>query len=243
MEEIFKELGLSDKEIKAYLKLLELGQATTQRLSEVTAINRITLYDILRYLIEKGFVGYTIIDKVKYFYATPPRNVLNMLKEKERKFVSILPELESKMEIIGKRPTFQLFEGKEGINTVNEDVLREKNEILAYGSSQIINKIIKYQAIDFMKKRIKNKIKWKGISDSGFKEHIFFEKPEYKKITVLKVDDSFKNIGTWNYIYNNKIAILSFNKENFVGIIIEDETINKTAKLIFEKLWKQAKKS
>lgn len=46
---------------------------------------------------------------------------------------------------------------------------------------------------------------------------------------------------TWNYIYDNKVAILSFKKENFVGIIIEDEAIKKAQKIIFEKLWNQAK--
>lgn len=239
-EKVLQELGLSDKEIKTYLKLLELGQATTQRISEVTEINRVTLYDILRYLIEKGFVGSTVIENVKYFYATSPREVLNMLKEKEKKFSESIPELESRMKTIIKKPKIKVFEGKTGIDIVNEDVLKEK-EILAYGSFDVMSKLLKYQAINFMKKRINRKIKWVGISDSSFKEHILFDKPEYKKITKLKIDNSLRDMKTWNYIYGSKVAILSFSKENFTGIIIEDEAVNQSQKLIFEKLWRQAK--
>jgi HTH-type transcriptional regulator, sugar sensing transcriptional regulator len=241
VEKILSALGLSDKEIRTYLKLLELGQATTQRLSEVTEINRITLYDILRYLIEKGFAGSTSKDKIKYFYATPPRNILNKLKEKEKEFAEVLPELESKIGSVGKKPKIQIFEGKSGIDVVNEDVLKEKKEVFAYGSFEVLNKAIKYQAINFMKKRVSKKIKWKGISDSSFKNHILFDQPEYRKLTQLKIDNSLGGIGTWNYIYGNKIAVLSFNKENFTGIIIDDEALSQTQRLIFNHLWKQAK--
>lgn len=241
MQEIFKEFGLSDKEIKVYLSLLKLGQTTTQKIAEITGINRVTLYDILRYLSEKGFVGSSITNNVKCFYPTRPKILLNRLKEREIKFSSILPKLESMIGDINKKPVIQVFEGKKGIDIVNDDVLKENKEIIAYGSFEVINKIIKYQAMDFMKKRMIKKIKWRGISDSSFKENVFFKKRRYKKLTKLKIDNSLKDIKTWNYIYNNKIAILSFNKENFIGIIIEDAELNKTQKLIFEKIWKQAK--
>ena len=43
------------------------------------------------------------------------------------------------------------------------------------------------------------------------------------------------------YIYGNKIAILSLEKE-VIGLMIENENISNTQKQIFELLWKIAKK-
>jgi sugar-specific transcriptional regulator TrmB len=240
-ETVLKELfALSDKEAITYIRLLELGQATTRRLSEVTHITRTTIYDVLSNLIKKGLAGQTRIEGVRYYYAVEPEKLLQFIKEKEREFISILPSLKSKMGIIGKRPEIKLFEGKKGIDAVNEDVLKSK-EILAYGSFKILNEMLRWQVIDFIKKRIKLGIKWRGITDSSIKKQYFYKDPKYQKLTKLKIDDSLKDMETWNYIYNNKIAILSFKKENFVGIIIEDEAVSNSYRIIFERLWNQAR--
>ena len=238
-KEILQRLfGLSEKEAVVYLKLLELGEASIQRISEVTGINRFTLYDILEYLIKKGLAGVTIKEKIKHFYVIEPKELLKRIKKTEKDFSSIVPQLEKKKAVIGKRPKLMLFEGKKGIDSVNEDVLKSK-EILAYGSFDIPNKMLKWQTVDFLKKRLKLGIKWRGITDSSIKKAYFYKDPAYKKLTKLKIDDSLKKMSTWTYIYDDKIAILSFKKENFVGIIIKDEAISMTHHIIFEKLWKQ----
>ena len=46
---------------------------------------------------------------------------------------------------------------------------------------------------------------------------------------------------TATYVYGNKVAILSLEKEP-VGIIIENEDIARTQGMVFELLWKIAKK-
>lgn len=239
-KEILQKLfGLSEKEAVVYLKLLELGEATIRRISETTGINRFTLYDVLKYLIEKELAGMIIKEKVKQFYVIEPKELLRRIKEAEKKFSSIVSELEKRKAIVGVKPKIMLFEGKKGIDAVNEDVLKSR-EIFAYGSFEVVSKTLKWQAIDFVKKRLKLGIKWKGVTDSSIKKTYFYKDPKYKKLTELRIDDSLKDMQTWNYIYNNKIAILSFKKENFVGIIIEDEAVSNSYRIVFEKLWNQA---
>jgi len=237
LKEIF---NLSNKESVIYIKLLELKQTTIRRLSEVTNITRTTIYDIISNLIKKGFVGQTKIEKVKQYYAVEPERLLQLIKEKEREFTLIIPSLKSKRGIIGKKPEIKLFEGKRGIDIIHEDILHTKN-ILAYGSFKMMEKMIKWQTIDFIKKRLKLKIKWKGITDSSIKKAYFYKDQKYQKLTELKIDENFAKTETWNYIYENKIAILSFKKETFIGIIIEDNAINKANKIIFNKMWNQTK--
>jgi len=240
-EVLQKAFNLSEKESICYLKLLELGESSVQRISKETGINRITLYDILNALIKKGIAGTIIKEKVKHFYSVEPKELLSRLKEDEKEFSSIVPELERKKAVLGEKPQILLFEGKKGIDTVNNDVLKTK-EIRAYGSFEIPKKMLEWQTINFLKKRLDLEIKWKGVTDSSIKANPLYMSEKYRRLTELKIDDSLKDIGTWTYIYNNKVAVLSFNKENFVGIIIEDEALNKTQRLIFDKLWKQAKK-
>jgi len=238
-EDILKELGLNDKEIKVYLKLLELGQTPILRLAEVTKINRTSLYDILESLLKKGLAGYTIIEHVKQFYASDPENLLKQLKEKEKKLQQMLPELKKRQEIIGKKPIVEVYEGKKGINAINLDVLKEKQEILAYGSFTITEKTSKFEGINFRKRRINKKIKLKGVADSIDIE--MWKKSAYRKITQARILKELKELLTWTYIYSDKVAILSFQRENFIGIIIKDKAINLTQHFIFEQLWKKAK--
>jgi len=239
-EQLQRLFNLSEKEASVYLKLLELGEAPIQRISEVTEINRLSLYDLLESLIKKGMAGVTLKENVKHFYVIEPKELLSRLKGAEKEFSSILPQLEKKKITLGERPKILLFEGKKGIDSVNSDVLQAK-EIMAYGSFDIPNKMLEWQTIDFLKKRLKLRIKWRGITDFSITKQEFYKNPEYRKLTEIKIDDSLKEMPVWVYIYNNKVAILSFKKENFVGMIIEDEGTNQAHKMIFEKLWKIAK--
>ena len=49
-EQALEDFGLSQKEVQVYLKLLRIGESTVSKLSKETGINRVTIYDILKYL-------------------------------------------------------------------------------------------------------------------------------------------------------------------------------------------------
>ena len=143
---------------------------------------------------------------------------LKRVKESEKEFSFVVSELEKRRAIIGKKPNLILFEGKKGIDAVNEDVLREAKEILAYGSSELIT-ILEWQSLDFLKKRLKLGIRWMGITDSRIKQQSFYKDQKYQKLTKLRIDDSLKEMPTWTYIYSNKVAILSFKTESFMRAV------------------------
>jgi len=44
------------------------------------------------------------------------------------------------------------------------------------------------------------------------------------------------------FIYQDKIAQVSFEPDNLKGVLIQDKEINKLQNIIFDKLWKIAKK-
>jgi hypothetical protein len=47
-------------------------------------------------------------------------------------------------------------------------------------------------------------------------------------------------INNCNFIYANKVAIISLNKKRPVGILIEDEDIHHTMEILFESVWRES---
>jgi len=237
MEKILMDLGLNGKEIKIYLKLLEYGQSSIQKIFELTGINRVSLYDILKSMVGKSFVNEIYIGKIKNYNAVQPSFILNIIKEKEKKFKEVLPDFEKLVQSNVCVPKVKIFEGKEGLNVITEDILSEDNdEVCSYGSYELMLEIRKYQLIDYMKQRMRNKIKSKVITDSSFLKHNFQNKDEYGGLTKFKIDDCFKDIKSWHYVYGGKFVTISCDEDNFIGIIVEDLTIAETQKFVFDKL-------
>ena len=56
-EQFLEEIGLSEKEAKIYLALLQVDSALISDLAEKTKINRTTVYPVLESLAKKGLVS------------------------------------------------------------------------------------------------------------------------------------------------------------------------------------------
>jgi len=67
MEEILRQFGLREKEIKIYLSLLKLGTSSVRKVSSESRINRGTSYDVLKDLIKIGLVSYHEKKSHQYF--------------------------------------------------------------------------------------------------------------------------------------------------------------------------------
>ncbi|ABB15587.1 TrmB family transcriptional regulator [Carboxydothermus hydrogenoformans] len=80
MLEKLKALGFSEYEAKAYLALLNLGEATGYEVAKNSGIPRSMIYQTLNKLIEKGAVQKIQGEPVKYL-AEPPPEYLERLKE------------------------------------------------------------------------------------------------------------------------------------------------------------------
>ena len=92
---------------------------------------------------------------------------------------------------------------------------------------------------NYIRRRVEAKIHTRVITEKSTKtiEMLKTEKKEFRESRfILKID-----FPTINYIYGNKVAILSLEKE-IIGLIIENESIANTQKHVFELLWKIAKK-
>jgi sugar-specific transcriptional regulator TrmB len=230
-------LGLTDKEIKVYITLLELGEGAVNSITKKSEINRVTVYPIIQKLIEKGFVSKLFKEGKSYFKAIPPKQILDILKEKSDKIKLVLPELEKRTNISKTSTSIELFRGRKGMYSFIERLYSgEEKQLYAYGNFDVAKKAVEYQAMHGRKLRILKKIKL-DITISPFYEDYLKEK-DYKKVTRIRFNKSLMGLNVYIIFGKRMICIFEVSKE-LVGILIENEELAKYHKFVFDKLWKE----
>jgi HTH-type transcriptional regulator, sugar sensing transcriptional regulator len=127
---LFQKLGISEKEVKAYLALLELGPLSVRLLAEACGLNRGTAYDALKKLQEVGLASFYHQDTKQKFVAEEPEKILRLITQREQEYAALrgkaaelLPELKSLHDKRGNRPVTKVYEGKAGIRLIMDDLL------------------------------------------------------------------------------------------------------------------------
>ncbi len=235
-EQILKEYGLSDNEVKIYLSSLAIGTSRVNEIAKKASLLRTTTYEVLKKLVEKGLVSYVIKSGVKYFEAADPNKLISILEERKSRINTILPELESMKKNIVEKPTIKIYEGKTGLKTILDDIINSKpKEILTLSSAKIFD-TLNFYFPHWIKRRVKAKIYARVLQEKVKKieELKPIDKAELREIRFLP--KGFK-INTHIQIYGNKIAILTLKQEELIGVIIENKDIVETQKSQFEFLW------
>ena len=190
---------------------------------------------------EKGLVRYFIKSGVKYFETIEPEKLVYILQEREDQVKTILPELKSLRARTTEKPKVEFYEGKEGIKTIHEDIIKTKpKEVLVYGNTEKHYEVMQWYFPRYIKERIKNNIRTRVITEKTklTKEQIKDkENVELRQTKYFPIGFSFP---TLKYIYGNKLAMISLG-DNIVGLILENKDITNTEKMVFELLWKTIK--
>ena len=240
--------GLSDKEAKIYLALLELEAATVFETAKQSGINRSSAYVVLEALKEKGFVGISDDKKVRQYIAASPETLLHAAKAAAKKqedtktgIESILPELKALHKGTKRRPIVKIFEGENGAREVYWTVFSTNaKEIKTFANPvNIFRRIPDFDQYD--KERGRRGIKMYVIHPATkeilelYKHH----EPTQPYESVLIPENKFKfssDVG----IYADKVAFVS-PKDNF-GIVIENKEIADMLSNNFDLAWEEAKR-
>jgi sugar-specific transcriptional regulator TrmB len=240
--EKLKQIGLNEKESKVYLALLELEDALVAEIAEKTRINRSLLYSILSEMSNKGIVTYIIRNNVRYYKAAEPEKILSMLKDREKLFKSILPELISLHKPKNKKPIVEILEGKDGIKTVLNDIIRIKKDWLAFGAPGKGPEILGPGVDAFEKERSKSRIVLNAIfmkTPEGIKRGK--ELAKIKNTNIRFMPEVYSPAS--NYVYGDRIAILFWYKEFPFAVRIIDKNLADSYRNHFKIMWASAEKS
>lgn len=228
-------IGLNNKEARIYLACIEKGTAPVSAIAQAAKVNRVTTYDILEKLKQKGLVSYFTKKQIKYFTATAPDILVEEYEKRTGDLRSSLPAFKR---ISGQtvHPRVRYFEGLEGIKTVYTDTLTSKTDILNYSNSHEIRKIWPNYDKEYVQKRAQKKIFLREICPRDREGEIVKNHDEkYHRETKLIPAELFPFTNEIN-IYDDKVSIISF-KDEVIGMIIESTEIANSQRAIFNLCW------
>lgn len=232
---ILTNLGLNDKEAKVYLACTENGEAVVSQIASSAGINRVTTYDILEKLKDKGLVSFYTKNKIKYFSSIDPEILLEEFEKRTSELRRSLPKFKTLTGEIS-HPRVRYFEGLEGIKAIYADTLTSQTEILNFSNSHEIRKKWPTYDEDYVEKRAKKNIFLRGLSPNDKAGEIVHSEDEKFNRDMRLIDSTLFNFTNEINIYDDKVAIISF-KDELIGMIIESHEIANSQRSIFNMCW------
>ncbi len=239
LQQILKKIGLSDKEAKVYLAVLELGESTVLPISKKSGFKRTYCYDILSGLVEKNLVSFVIKNGRRRYKAEDPKKIHHRLNNHLILYESVLPQLNSLYNTrVGGKPKVSFYEGVKEIFTLYEQIIGAK-QLDAIASPLHIEKYIgKYfnKILDkaFTKDLILRELMPQSSTLATYQKSYIKPYHEYRflsGITELKTD---------MMLFENKLVLVSYG-ETPHAVVIEDSSIVQTQRILFNIIWNASK--
>ena len=236
-KELLEKIGLSPNEIKCYIHLLQLGSASANEVSRASGTHRVSVYDALRGLREKGLISQITRANKLLFEAGSPDRINEIIKEKEEELEEtkkIVPELLNYFNSSSEKQEVHSFKGLIGIKNILKEMVSSKTEILDFGAEYKIKQFLPHDYPKWEKERINKKIRMRIVANIELK-------PTKIPYADIKYIPSEFNSNVSTYIFDGKVALIMW-IEFPLGIIIESKDVYESYKNYFEYLWKAAKK-
>jgi sugar-specific transcriptional regulator TrmB len=240
-EKALEYAGLTHIEARVYLRLLELGSTTAGPIVKSLGLHRATAYAVLQRLIERGLVSYVTKVGKRYFSASDPESILQMIQEKEELMKEIMPQLKVKHELAKEKQSASIFEGLKGMRSVFESFLRmgEKgDEYLVFGASEDIP--LANYLVNWSRKRGRKGVKLKAL----------FGEEEVKKRSRKMAETPLTEIKYVPKTYTTPASINIFKDitgiflwtRNPLAFVIENEEVADSFRKYFNLMWGQETK-
>lgn len=238
-------LGLAGNESKVYLALLELGSAKAGIITKKSGVNRTNVYDALARLIEKGLVSYVIQSNRKYFEAKTPDNILHYLDDQEETIRKKKGELKNIISALNERRSLTkqtqestIYQGRKGLRSLAEDVLKAKQEIKVYGAEGKFVDIFDHYAENWHLRRGKSKIPLKILYNERIRES---KKKSHFLYCEMRFNKNVQETPATTWIYGDKVAIIVWSDQP-VATLIRSREVAKSYSQFFDFLWSESSK-
>jgi sugar-specific transcriptional regulator TrmB len=237
---VIEQLGYSPHEVTVYLATLELGGSTVTDIAAKAKLPRTTVNLVIHSLQKQGLINAYLKRRRKIFTAENPERFMTVLKENEASLAMVLPELHALRREPSATSTVRTYHGAQEIKQILNDMIESKHHISAMLSWDDWTDLLgKPYLEDFIETRYRHYLRMRLLA------------PKTKNSSALKTRDSQEmrvtqflpelvTITNANFIYANKVAIITLNKKKPVGILIEDEDIHHSMEILFENLWRQS---
>ncbi len=242
LELLFHQLGFSEKEVIVYRVLLEKGEAGAGEIIKKSGLKRGITYAVLYNLSDKKLIRTFEKRGKTYFQVESPLRIMEMVEKRKQELAAIdanmkhvIPQLVSQYKLAVGKPTIQYFEGEEGLLKVFDDIYAPKEDIV-YGMADLdsIDEVFpKHIDKQLVPDRIKNKVTaYSFFPKSPLSEELHNNDEKQLRKSVLVNREEYPMPAEID-IYQDKIAMMSFTKGEFIGLLIENKDFAQTLRTLF----------
>lgn len=233
-------LGLSEKESRTYLAVLELGRSTVKPIADRAHIKRTSIYNFIGHLVELGLISKMVIRGRRHFQAINPTRLMDLERARMQKLEEALPGLNSLFNLTNSKARIHFYEKPREVgNIVKEEIYCKREALYIWPGRDIMEMI---GGVAFMtevdRARIKNGVSIRTIR-FRHKDIIFNTSAhgaKYKR--ELRFAPPHFNFSMGVGIYDTgKVGFFSSKKEGF-GILIESKELEELIRALYELLWK-----
>ena len=245
--EFLHNLGLSEAEIKIYVKLLELGRCSVTELAHSLNMNRVTAHFNIQSLIDQGLITHVKEGRSRELTAQPPESLQYLIDQKDKQikeiheqFASSLPVLTALMPSVTadhNKFDVKFYQGVTGVRTIYHEVLKAK-EIRSYVTvNNIFNSFPENQKLFQQAVRSNDLKMWEIVEDSPTSRADIKNNDPARYFYKFFPPD-WKGSSLFDYmIFEGKIAMIAGPQEPS-GILIVNEGMYRNSLALFELLWR-----
>ncbi len=251
------ELGISEREAKLYLTMLEYGEVNASDLHRLTGVHRSKVYSILSRMVVHGLCNERIEGRNRFFTALSPKTVKDSLlrqwesdrAEKEDKADEIFDKLEEAFHATDETPPLNRVELIRNANNIHNKYMQLieecQEEILAYVKPPIAatTKKVQQMQVDAQERALERGVYNRTIfslKDLGDIKIEWVQLDERDQMRVVE------KLPIKMFIFDTKKALLGIpssadtNTKNFFILFVDDPGFCQVLKESFEKVWERA---
>lgn len=239
-----QEYGLSEKEAAVYAAALELGPATADQLAKQADVKRSTTYVQIEALQAMGLMSSYEEGKKTLYTPESPENLARLIErqkaeldQRQKELSKDLPDLMRSFESAGERPLVRFYQGKEGIVSVREEMLRvqHKQTHVVFAADRMSTVFTDQERDEYTSRRVQLGIRTKMLyarSAGPFPG-------EASPLTERKHLEKNQQTGVFSSdiaIFDDKVAFFSFT-ENIFCAVVQSRSVSESMIAFFDELW------
>lgn len=232
--------GLTDKEAKIYLTLLQIGKQSAYSVAKNSGLKKPTAYVLLEGLASKSVVNKSPLAKAVQYEAVDPVELFVDMRQRMQYAETALPELRALHGNKSSKTKTVYYEGLSGLREMYKQTLggNEGHEQIAFYAHQ---KDTPSELKEFWKELnreyVKRGIKRRGITtlDPSLKDYLAYKvaPKEFLRLKSLSPKEYSSNISI--EVFGNNTQIVSH--RYLQGVLIENPDVANVMRQIFEIVW------
>lgn len=242
-----KQLGLDAEQTQVYIYLLENGSQTVLAISRGLKTGRTKLYPLLDDLATKQLITVHERHYGTSYEAQSPEVLDFLVSEKERKASTLRSNLNATVhalqaisQISPATSRVAEYRGVDGLKQMNWNLTKAKDTAYVYELANLDVHLGKHFSEKMRRLFVDNKLTIHDLTNNP-DWHMQTEVDTLKKYSKARyIDPKVFTIEFETYIYNNCVALLSYDKDDIFGVEIYNDKLARQQKQLFELLWSQA---